>query len=270
MHVHSPKVVRSGNGEGQLGQPLTTTESILPIKIPGVSGVKDLEGDAFKTCFIDANDAVQCMGRIGVGTFNAFVGSTPTLIPGMTDIRTLSMSSGSMCGLTNSGQVVCRGNDTAGQTGQGTTVTAFTDSAQPLVGLPTSITVVQLVSANATYCVRDTDGDVYCWGSNPYGEVGLPSTVVGYGTAQKVTAISDSGLLAGNSGSFCSLSTTKELKCWGNNGRGNLGQGTVTPSESEDPLPALAGLEIEDFLFRNGSGVSCARTTSGKKLLLVF
>lgn len=252
------------NSDGQLGQPLATTESIVPIKVPGVSGVKDIEASAFRTCFIDTNDAVQCLGQLQFDATPSSSYATPTPIPGLTGIATLSLSGASMCGLTTTNQVLCRGLNSAGQTGQGILNGTVTNPAQPVLGLPTSTTVLQLVSADGTYCVRDSAGDVYCWGSNFSSAVGLPDTVTGYGSAQQVSGISDSGLIVGAFRAFCSLSTSMEMKCWGDNVTGDLGQGTNTPLESPVPLPALAGLQVEEFLFRNSAGLPCARTTSNK------
>lgn len=76
-------------------------------------------------------------------------------------------------------------------------------------------------------CISNTAGEVYCWGYNRYGQLGngsavtsnLPTAATGFaGQAKQVAA----------GGTYsCGISTVGQLQCWGNNGDGQLGDGTL-------------------------------------------
>ena len=87
---------------------------------------------------------------------------------------------------------------------------------------------VASVSVGAVHaCVRTAAGDAKCWGYNDVGMVGdgtridrrVPTDVVGLGSGvQDVQAAWDH---------TCALATTGVVKCWGHNGDGELGDGTL-------------------------------------------
>jgi alpha-tubulin suppressor-like RCC1 family protein len=70
---------------------------------------------------------------------------------------------------------------------------------------------------------------VKCWGYNGNGQLGNGSTtssdapvaVLGISNAKAVTGDNDGG-------SFCALLSTSQVKCWGYNAYGELGNGTTT------------------------------------------
>jgi hypothetical protein len=78
-----------------------------------------------------------------------------------------------------------------------------------------------------------------CWGSNANGQLGDPSSV-GADSSTPVTVSGISGAVAITTGAFhtCALLTDGTLRCWGLNGQGQLGDGTVTSSST----PVTVGL----------------------------
>ena len=72
-------------------------------------------------------------------------------------------------------------------------------------------------------CVVLSTGAVKCWGYNPYGQLGDNSQT------QRLTPVDVSGLSSGvtaiSPGYFhtCALLSTGAVKCWGNNGNGQIG-----------------------------------------------
>ena len=80
-------------------------------------------------------------------------------------------------------------------------------------------------------CALTTDGTAYCWGYNGGGGLGNSDT-----SFTNPTPLAVSGGLAFESLSIskvenltCGLATGGEAYCWGNNDRGQLGDGTTTP-----------------------------------------
>ena len=90
------------------------------------------------------------------------------------------------------------------------------------------------------------DGDLKCWGENPYGQLGyghtdplgddeVPSS---YGFVDAGAPMSGAGA-SGDGSHFCALNGTK-LRCWGRNDQGQLGYGH-TNTIGDDEVPADAG-----------------------------
>jgi RHS repeat-associated protein len=90
--------------------------------------------------------------------------------------------------------------------------------------------IVSIAVGENHACALTDAGGVKCWGFNGHGELGdgtttdrsTPVDVVGLGGT--ATAISAGG------GRTCALLTSGEIKCWGSNDSGALGDGTTTDS----------------------------------------
>ena len=132
------------------------------------------------------------------------------------------------CAVTDSGAVKCWGLNEHGQLGDGST----TGSLVPVdvVGLGAGI---RSVAAGYEHtCAVTTAGAVKCWGANESGELGDGSTtdrlapVDVQGLAADVVSVTAGGDYSG--GQTCALMATGSIVCWGNNGSGQLGDGTTT------------------------------------------
>ena len=151
------------------------------------------------------------------------------------------------CALTSSGQVKCWGWNQYGQLGDGTN-TDF-PAAIPVQGIGEAVT--QLATGLHHTCALTSSGAVKCWGSNETGQLGdgtttnrnLPVNVVGLN--EGVLAI------AAGAGFTCALTSLTEVKCWGNNTRGELGDGTsqqrLTPAAVVGLNAAVSALSVGEF-----------------------
>jgi alpha-tubulin suppressor-like RCC1 family protein len=90
---------------------------------------------------------------------------------------------------------------------------------------------VKAISAGGDYtCALTNEGKVSCWGNNQYGQLGNGITIaqkVAVGIKEmnvKFTVISTSASFA------CGLAEDNVVYCWGNNDRGQLGNGTTANS----------------------------------------
>src|SRR6185436_20655311 len=69
------------------------------------------------------------------------------------------------------------------------------------------------------------DGDLYCWGANDFGQLGLGDTAV-HATPTQVTALTTTWQrVAVGTFSTCAITSGGSLYCWGRNQSGELGQG---------------------------------------------
>ena len=73
-------------------------------------------------------------------------------------------------------------------------------------------------------CAVSSGGQVWCWGSNAYGQLG-DGSVLASGPGE-VAGITTGRLLASGWRHTCAALDGGGVKCWGDNGLGRLGDGT--------------------------------------------
>ncbi|MCM2348460.1 MAG: hypothetical protein NDI69_00475 [Bacteriovoracaceae bacterium] len=244
------------NGYGQLGQNNYTNYSYIPtippIDLGGLAPV-DVSVGYVHSCAILSNGTVKCWGRnnfgqLGVGdtTDRGGVAGNMAALSAInlgTGVTSSQICSGvySNCVKTSSGQVKCWGLNTSGQLGLGHTnnmgdgATEMGDNL-PFLDLGTSRTVTKLACGSYHVCAILDNKKVKCWGANGSGQLGYGSTnnvgpsasqmgdnlaYVNLGTGR--TAID----LVSGANHTCAVLDNNDIKCWGSNSFGQLGQGSI-------------------------------------------
>ncbi len=165
----------------------------------------------------------------------------------------------------------CAGRATNGELGNGsrTSTNSFTavDTSTGLAGKTiTDMTIGPLSNNFVTVCAV-ASGDMYCWGSNQYGTLGIDKTAAQTADSTVPMLAVMSGTLAGQAiqsiesgdGHSCGVTTGGKGFCWGTNGGGRLGDGTTTARNKPTEIymtGVLAGKTITRITA--GSGHSCA------------
>ncbi|MBM7367249.1 serine/threonine-protein kinase [Gordonia hydrophobica] len=168
----------------------------------------------------------------------------------------LITQSGTSCAVKDK-ELFCWGSNSVGQVGDGSTTDRKTPVKVP--GL-TDVSAVDIGSYRAksdkylTTTCAVAEGDVYCWGSNYYSQVGDRSETERHAPA-KVSGLPKVTAVVTDYGSTCAITEEKELYCWGNGEVGQLGTGnTATRVPEPAKINDLTGVKSVD----GGGGAFCA------------
>lgn len=111
-------------------------------------------------------------------------------------------------------------------------------------------------------CALTTAGGAYCWGTNSNGQLGNGTTSsVQQGTPQQVAGSLVFRQLSSGSEHACGLTPAGAAHCWGRNEKGQIGDGTLGPTDRLTPVPVLGGLAFSNI--SGGFLTTCALTAGG-------
>jgi len=152
----------------------------------------------------------------------------------LTGAAAVSAGGSHTCALLETGEVLCWGDNTRGQLGNGSLeASAYAVAVSGLAGSAAG------VSAGSGFtCAWLVAGGVRCWGENDYGQIGNGSTedqtlpADAWGLSDAVSA--SLGL------DHACARTMNNLYCWGLNAYGQLGDGTTTNS--------MVPVEVQDIV----------------------
>lgn len=174
--ANQDKVMCWGSNQyGLLSLPLGISESLIPIEISGLSGVgaHSLSIGINTACVITAQKNVKCWGEnsngtLGIGNNQYVRGSVQVL--GIEGAKSIAVGGSSVCSLLENNSIKCWGNGRNGVLGQIRPVNSLVPI--DVVGLP-SVGFQKLYAGRESYCVVTNNNQVYCWGENFYGNLGL-------------------------------------------------------------------------------------------------
>ncbi|HEY3546111.1 MAG TPA: hypothetical protein VGK17_08460 [Propionicimonas sp.] len=248
------------NGDGELGNG-TTVNSAVPVAVSGLGKkVKAISSGSYFSCALTTKGAVKCWGSNNYGQLgdNTTTNSTtPVAVYGLNKgVKAISAGNFFACALTTKGAVKCWGANTYGQLGNGTT----TGSAKPVAVSGLGKGIKALGSGGYHACALTTKGAPKCWGYNGEGELG-DNTKLNSAVPVAVYSLGK-GVKALSAGSYttCALTTKSQVKCWGYNGDGELGDGTTT-SSLKPVLAGGLGKKVKAITYGDIHG--CAVNTSG-------
>ncbi|OQB17944.1 MAG: Regulator of chromosome condensation (RCC1) repeat protein [Parcubacteria group bacterium ADurb.Bin192] len=204
-------------------------ETPLPISFLG-EGIRYVSTGYRNSCAIKQDQTVWCWGKPDRSIFQLNTLGT--------NVSEISMGPEHACALKSDGTVWCWGNNEYGQVaGNGT----FGGVDLPPTQVTTLGSNVSQVTVGAFHsCALKSDGTVWCWGHNYFGEVGDStlneqgeSCLYGYKicrlTPVQIASLSGQVLqIAGGTYNTCALKSNGTVWCWGINDQGQLGDGTNT------------------------------------------
>ena len=275
LHADSRSITRSkrsviGSLLVVLGAVALTTSHVradtneAPISSPNSGVFSALSLGSYFTCIVTNTDGAKCWGYNGFGTLGDGTttdSNVPVDVSGLTSgVQSISAGSSHVCAVTTAGGAKCWGYNASGTLGDGTTITKNTPvDVSGLTSGVQSISTSTLLNGDHT-CAVTTAGGAKCWGLNNKGQLGDGTTIT------KNTPVDVSGLTSGvqsisiGESHSCALTTNGGVKCWGNNVSGQLGDGSIT--DSNTPVD-VTGLISGATAITVGKDWACALTTSG-------
>lgn len=256
------------NADGELGNG-ATTNSDAPVDVTGLtSGVVAIAAGSLHTCALTSGGGVKCWGYGAYGQLgnspvpgcggNVYC-ATPVDVLGLTSgVASIGAGENHSCAVTTGGAAECWGDNSSGEIGNGTLNQANTPSG--VSGLSSGVASIS-GGFNFT-CAVLSDGAAKCWGFNLDGELGDGTA----SSSPSETPVAVSGLGSGvgavsaGSNSACALTTAGGVKCWGDNGTGQLGDGTTTSRAA--PVDVV-GLASGVAATSSGAFENCALTIRG-------
>jgi alpha-tubulin suppressor-like RCC1 family protein len=247
--------IREGNtlwcwgagASGALGTGHTTDEN-QPQQItrPTAGWVSVTAGDHYG-CAVRKDGALWCWGynrdgEAGIGTTVNVTRPHQVTTPASTGWTTVAAGDSHTCATRSDATLWCWGYNADGEAGIGTTANA----TRPHRVTTPARTGWTTVSAGALHtCATRSDATLWCWGYNADGELGLGSITDGQDEPQQVTTPASTGWTGIAAGAFhtCATRSDTTLWCWGTNGLGELGLGSIDDQDQPQQVttPASTG-----------------------------
>lgn len=238
------------NDGNQIGDGLSG-HRYSPATVAGLGDALEVGVGRSYSCARRSSGTISCWGANSSGQLGdggTVPKTTPTSnVMGLTSTPTaLHVASGHACVVLPGGAGACWGSNTFRQLGDGTTTDRSTAVAMPLSSIaqiaPSGYSV-QPYTGGST-CARKTDGTVWCWGSNDFGQLGNGATsTTPTSTPVRVMDIDDASHVTAGRYHVCALRTGGVVQCWGRNEAGQLGDNSTTlkskPTTVVLPRPAL-------------------------------
>ena len=221
------------NADGRLGDG-TTSLGLAPVLVQGSITLTSVSvGDAH-TCGLDSSGQAYCWGSNSYGQLGDSTKTgtnAPIAVHQPVGVTFTQVVSGARhtCGLTSGGQAYCWGYNADGQLGIGAALQSLVPAA---VSQPGGVTFAAIFTEYQHTCGLTSGGQAYCWGLNGNGQLGDNTTTTPRKTpvaVQQPGGVTFVQLSTGSNNS-CGLTSGGQAYCWGSNGNGQLGIGSLSPS----------------------------------------
>ena len=230
------------NAQGQLG-----TGSLADSGVPAATlqgPLRQVSGGQDHGCGVRPDGQVRCWGnnsdrQLGVASPSRV--ASGVTIPGLSNVVQVSAGDTHSCAVTGTGDVWCWGANRSGQVG----VAASTsdEPPTPVSGVSNARQVVAGIAFSCALVDVAGGSQVLCWGDNSTGTLGDGTRESRHTPAPVMNLPTNVAELAESSGYVqhaCARLTDGRALCWGNNDRGQLGNGSTSGSSE------LAGAVIRN------------------------
>ncbi len=197
------------------------------------------------SCAITHEGSAACWGhgangRLGNDDTRTTAVASP--VTGLLDVKLIAGGSDSACAVVGAGgHVYCWGSNASFQLGNPDPGAGFSPVGLPVASIRSNERflsgAVSVDVGDQFACAALATGELVCWGSEANGRVADGNS--GSTTASPATALTDAfsevddaSVVSLGKMHGCMISSTKTLKCWGDNSSGQLGDPSLTAPES--------------------------------------
>jgi alpha-tubulin suppressor-like RCC1 family protein len=257
------------NGYGQLGDDTTTNRAApMPVLTLGPGSVSSVAAGQEHSLALRTDGTVVAWGQNSSGQLGDGSTTPMSKVPvpvsvadgePLTDVATIDAGTMQSLAVKADGTVVGWGNNEYGQVGNGTTTTPQTRPVTVEVDAGVPLSGVSRVAGGSWHSLAlKTDGTVWSWGSNGWGQLGIDSP---WYSTRAVRVPGLTGVVAIAAGGLSSLALRSDgtIWAWGANDYGQLGTGTGTSSSS----PVLVANVRSGIAIGAGQGHGLAVTLDG-------
>ena len=187
-----------GESSGPNGQ-ASTTDNWLPVKVDiGVDAIaSDISLSPDHACALRNSGKAVCWGagtdgQLGYG----FTSDSDTYrlveVANWVEFEQITTGAAHSCAMNSLGGVMCWGDNSYGQLGDGTTTSRTTPVNVTI--LPSWLDVVEVHAVRDGTCVVDETYGLWCWGNNANGQLGLNQSITVAATPQPIRFPSSAAL----------------------------------------------------------------------------
>ncbi|MFA6447906.1 MAG: S8 family serine peptidase [bacterium] len=229
------------NKNGELGDG-TTKNAFVPTTVVGITNAISVSVGSGFACALLNSGGVKCWGDNAFGTLgngtpvNSLL---PVAVSGITNAVSVSAGNKQACALLSGGSVMCWGM---------TIVDGQLNIVETPIEMP-GVTNASAVSVGSFYvCAVISGGSMKCWGGNTEGQLGSGSVSTMLPPAPvPVLNVSDAVSISASVYHTCAFLASGNVKCWGNNDYGKLGNGTTVSSATPvDVTACLTDVHCDD------------------------
>lgn len=235
------------NNHGQLGLGDTNDRNV-PTKIAGISNVISVSAGNYHSLALTADGTIWSWGynnrgQLGVNDKTVNTSLNPQKIESVTGIVGISAGNYHSLAVKNDGTVWAWGYNNHGQLGLGNLSNYYSpqkiDSMKlKLFNTFDSNTRFKIQAGHNHSVALSSNGDVYAWGYNNYGQLGLNNNIQML-TPTKIDNLTQVKFISSQFNSTLTISNSSSLTSWGYNNHSQLGEGTTVNKTS--PTLGLIG-----------------------------
>ncbi|HET9619751.1 MAG TPA: hypothetical protein VFP84_00195 [Kofleriaceae bacterium] len=265
-----------GNSDGQLGdgsfvdRPLARPVLATDKPATPLANVIDIAVGAYHSCAVLQGGAVKCwgnnfQGQLGSGTPGSNDQALPTDLaaPGApAGVTKIAAGVEHTCVIADAGKIWCWGANQLGQLGidrpnDAQMIPRQTVTPQKSL-LPAGLAFDQVSAFTDFTCAHATSNDVWCWGYNNDGELGLDGTSFFEAVPKQSSGLVASQVTAGEIHG-CAITAERAAVCWGGDYLGQVGQDNYDAYPTRQMVAGLTGVQA----IAAGANHSCAIVAGG-------
>jgi len=228
----------TGRASNLLGTGTTEPMPEPSVPVVGITDAVEIASGGAYECARRAAGEVACWGLIGLVDPASGLGTvalSPVEI--LTGAQQITAYNGLTCALRSGTDVECWGWNFHGKVGVGS-MEEWVRTPTP-VEFPPGTEIAQVSAGGSHACAVATDGHVFCWGRNDFGQLGVSRGYVDSNVPVQVQDIDSAVQVSAGSTHTCAVTRGGEVWCWGDNAVGGLGDGTM---ETRDYPVRVLGL----------------------------